>query len=429
MKRNIAIIVVCLMISWNAHALEQPENKESKSAISIYEADSVMTLEDAIARAKAASPRMKSAAAGVEAAKGAESQAGYWPNPEVSVEAENIAGGGKFGGADVAEFTYGINQQIEIGGKRAARQNAARAVREVASSDLQAEYLNLIRDIHIAYTQVLAQEEALKLAIEQEKIAKNVLATVTKRVDAAAEPDIQRSKAEVAFATSVIAREREGRQLAIAKANLARLWGASELDVLLDRAYFFTLEAPQGISIYREKLDAIPDVRRHAYMKAEKESLLALEKSRRIPDPNVSVGVRDYRETGDQAFVFSLSIPLPILHQNEGTIGKARAEVTQVYNNIRQMKLMLEQELTENWQQWNMAFAEANHIQRALLPSAEKAFSLARSGYEKGKFTFLEVLDAQRTLFDARAQYYDALKRYHWAHAWVDRLTNMKGVQ
>ncbi len=362
MKKNIAIIVFCFALSWNAHALEHRENAEGKPDISAYEVDSVMTLADAIARAKAASPRIKSVAAGVEAAKGAEIQAGYWPNPEVSVEAENIAGSGKFGGTDAAEFTYGINQRIEIGGKRAARQNAARAVREVASRDLQAEYLNLVRDIHIAYTQVLAQEEALKLAIEQEKIAENVLATVSKRVDAAAEPDIQRSKAEVAFTASVIAREREGRQLAIVQANLARLWGASELDVSLDRAYFFTLEAPEGILTYREKLDAIPDIRRHAYMKVEKESLLALEKSRRIPDPNVSVGVRDYRETGDQAFVFSLSIPLPLLHQNEGTISKARAEVTQVQNTTRQIKLMLEQELTENWQQWNMAFAEANHM-------------------------------------------------------------------
>ena len=43
------------------------------------------------------SPRLKSAAADVEAAKGAENQAGYLPNPEIGFEAANVVGSGDFG--------------------------------------------------------------------------------------------------------------------------------------------------------------------------------------------------------------------------------------------------------------------------------------------------------------------------------------------
>ncbi len=39
-----------------------------------------------------------------------------------------------------------------------------------------------------------------------------------------------------------------------------------------------------------------------------------------------------------------------------------------------------------------------------------------------GKFGFLEVLDVQRTLFGAKAQYLRALASYHQAVAEVERL-------
>lgn len=39
-----------------------------------------------------------------------------------------------------------------------------------------------------------------------------------------------------------------------------------------------------------------------------------------------------------------------------------------------------------------------------------------------GKFSFLETLDAQRTLFQARAQYLRALGEMHRAAADIDRL-------
>lgn len=410
-----------------AHAREPHGSEAHNYADSIYKNGPLITLEDAVKKAIEASPRLKSVSAGLEAAKGAEDQAGYWPNPEIGFEAENIAGGGSYSGTDSAEYTYGLNQKVEIGGKRSARKGAATAAREAAATELLAERMNLERDVHIAYLDVLAEAEALKLAIDQEKLAKGVLATVSDRVDAAAEPEIQRSKAEVAYATSVIAREQEERQLRIAKEKLARLWGASSFDVSLDHGHFYELTAPAPIESYREKLTKIPDMQRLAYLKDEKASLVELERAQAIPDPNFSLGVRDFRDSGDQAFVFGVSLPIPVLNQNQGNIAKARAELTQVESDARQAELMLEQQLIENWQHWNTAYSEAERLQNKLLPAAEKSFSLARSGYEKGKFPYLEVLDAQRTLFEAWAQYHNSLKRYHAARAYVERLTTTIG--
>ena len=409
---------------------EEPHLPEAhKHAECIYGTGPLLTLSDAIQDALDYSPRLKSVAAGVEVAKGVENQAGYLPNPEVGFEAGNIAGSGGFGGTESAELTYSLTQTVEIGGKRSARSNAAKAARGAVGTALMAEQLNIKRDVRIAYCNALAKDEAVKLAVEQEQLAKDVLETVSEQVQAAAEPEIQLSKAEVAYTTSVITRERKEHELKVAKEKLAKLLGVFVLDSSLNHAHFFELRAPGSIESYRVNLARIPDMQRFSYIKMEKESLLDLERARAIPDPNFSLGVRDFKESGNQAFVFSVSLSIPVFNQNRGNITRAHAEARQAVNDAQQAKLILEQELTENWEQWSTYYSEAQRLRTKLLPSAERAFKLARIGFAKDRFSYHEVLDAQRTLFDARSQYYDSLRRYHTARANVERLTTIMGEE
>ena len=58
-----------------------------------------------------------------------------------------------------------------------------------------------------------------------------------------------------------------------------------------------------------------------------------------------------------------------------------------------------------------------------VLPKAQRAFEAARQGYQQGKFDYLHLLDAQRTLFQTQAQYVDSTEAYHKAQADVQRLT------
>ena len=409
---------------------EEPHSPEvHKHTECVYKIGPVFTLSGAIQKALDYSPRLESAAADVEVAKGIEKQAGYLPNPEIGFEAANVVGSGDFGGADSAEFTYSLRQTVEIGGKRSARRRAAEAARGAAGTALMAERLNIKRDVRVAYYDALAKDEEVKLALEQEQLAKDVLDTVSEQVQAAAEPEIQLSKAEVAYATSVIARERKEHELRVAKGKLAKLLGASALHCSLDHAHFFELKAPSSVENYRANLARIPDMLRFSHIKMEKESLLDLERARAIPDPNFSFEVREFRVSDDQAFVFSVSLPIPVFDQNRGNVAKARAEVARTASNAQQVKLILEQQLTESWEQWSTYYSEAQRLRTELLPSAEKAFALARIEFAKGRFSYHEVLDAQRTLFDARSQYYDSLRRYHTARANVERLTTVTGEE
>jgi cobalt-zinc-cadmium efflux system outer membrane protein len=57
-----------------------------------------------------------------------------------------------------------------------------------------------------------------------------------------------------------------------------------------------------------------------------------------------------------------------------------------------------------------------------VLPAARETLDAMSRGYALGKFSLLDVLDAQRTLFERQSQYVQALTDAHFAYADIGRL-------
>lgn len=425
-------LIICLLsttlLSASAFAAEispAPEDKptvESPATPQLAPAVSpVLTLDAAIGRALENSPRLKSFASAKMASKGELRQAGALPNPELGVEAENFAGKNDYKGFNSAEISYGVSQLVEIGGKRSARKDAAAQGYQIAGFEYEAARLDVIRDVTIAYAEAVAAKEAVTLAEKQKSLATEVLKNVTQRVNAAAEPLFQKSKSEVALSTSEIALDKAQRDYTIARKQLAAQWGEDAQVDDLDSSHFFEISSPaplEGTAIKRN-----PDFVRWDSELARSKANLDLERANAIPDPSISVGVRDFRESGDRAFMAGLSIPIPVFNANGGNIAKARHEVNKTESDKRAAEITLSTELMRTQQELENAYRQAQSLKDTVIPAAEKAYSLSRQGYGAGKFPYLEVLDAQRTLVEARAEYNDTLKEYHTKRAEVERMT------
>ncbi len=399
----------------------------SAAAEEAVPARAILTLEEATDMAIAVSPALKASMAMRDAAIGRETQAGLWQNPELELEVENFAGTGPYDGTDSAEYFAGVGQTFEIGGKRGARQEQASLLRSAADLQTEAMRLEIVRDVHIAYETVLVEQEALRLAQSQESLAREVHDIVKKRVAAAASSDIQLSKAEVALSTAVIARENAERELAIAKASLASLLGLAHLSHVLDSDHFYELSPPNDLQSYQARLADSPNLLAIAMAASGQKAAIRLAKAQAIPDPTFRVGIRRFNDTDDNAVIAGASIPLPVLNRNQGGVAEEEALYQQQLRNAEDARRLAGQQLVEAWQNWQTAYREANRFQSTLIPAAEKAYRLSREGFEKGRFPFLEVLDAQRTLFQARAGHHNALKRYHVSRADVERLTTSSG--
>ena len=61
-------------------------------------------------------------------------------------------------------------------------------------------------------------------------------------------------------------------------------------------------------------------------------------------------------------------------------------------------------------------------LDHTVLPAAATAFATIRDGYREGRFSYLDLLDAERTLNDARKGRIEALAAYHASLVEIDHL-------
>lgn len=406
-RTAVAFALITLLSTSAAYAQEAP----------------LITLDDATYKALQGSPRLSSAAAAVAASAGEARQAGAWQNPQLTVEAENFAGRGNYTGYSEAETTVGVTQLFELSGK--ARRRAAVAKEGVTISQIEhsIEGVSLVDDVYVAYAEAVAAQERLAMAKEQRALAAKLVEEVGDRVSAAREPEIQRSKAQISLSSANYAEQKAERELNHAKHVLSSLWGGHEGEYALLTDYFFDVQVPISEQEAEDALERGMYMKRALAEEDRARAALRLEQIQAVPDPTIGVGLRDLRDTGDQAFVASVSLPIPVLNLNGGGIERARQNAAKSVSDTQAARLKLVNELHEALEAMQNAYANVSNMRSSIIPSAEKAFSQSRKGYSAGRFPYLEVLDAQRTLADVKAQYLDALTQYHQAKSDIVRLT------
>jgi len=396
---------------------------EEMPATAHQAAPAVLVLDQAVAWALEHSPVLGASRSRADAATASRSQAGALPNPEVSIEAENIYGDGPYDGTDNAEITYGIEQLVELPGKRGNRVRMAESEKTRIHFERDAAQLDLIRDVTIAYAELVTAQKELSLLEEERALAAEVRDSVAAKVDAGKEPPIQRNKAQIELSSSEIALERARRAETAKKQALAALLGGDIGNFTVQADSLPTPEEPELLENYLARLPQTPDVKGLEATVAQAQAALSLEKANAFPDPTLSFGVKEFREDDTQAFVAGVSLPIPVFNMNRAGIARAGHELNATAMDHRGGQLALESALAGVYGDFVSAYREAGVLHTTVLPGAEQAFAFARDGYEAGKFGYLEVLDAQRTLFDARRQYNEAVLDYHRQRAVIERMT------
>ena len=384
----------------------------------------VISPQQAVDLALARAPILRSAEAGRQAARGDRVTAGLRPNPDFSLNTENVGGSGTYGGIRSLETTYSLSQRIETGGKRQARIAAANRAVALTGLDVEAVRMDLVREVVQTLAGAVATGRAVEIARERVRLADEVLRATRARVEAGREAFTQQRRAEVARETAAVFAERAQREAGAALRALSVLLAMPGANVASAQAAWFddlgprpdparAAALPPG-QLDRARLDTLIDQRR-----AE----LDLQRRNAIPDVAVGAGVRRFREaSGDTAFVLGLSVPLPVFDRNQGNILRAGAELSRAEAEAERGRLYLDAALAEAERRLDQAWRAADSLRRVVLPAAGEAAASAREGYVAGKFSLLEVLDAQRVLSDAREQLNAALLEVQQVRADIARL-------
>jgi len=169
-----------------------------------------------------------------------------------------------------------------------------------------------------------------------------------------------------------------------------------------------------------------PDIARWAVEMQRRDAEVELEKAQRVPDPVISGGYRRLNESGGNAVVVGLSLPLALFNRNKGNIQAAQYRKRQAQQQKRAVEIALNTRLAEIYNRLSASYQEINTLTTTVIPEARNAFEMINQGNRMGKFGFLEVLDARRTLFQVRAQRLNAAKDYHRNVARMERLIGQR---
>lgn len=370
----------------------------------------VLTSEEAVARAIDGDPGIRAAAESVRAAEATAAQAGLRPNPSIDLQLEDFGGSGPFSGVDAAQATYSLAQKVELGGDRRARSRLADQETEISRVRAELSELDLKEAVEIAFTEAQAARAFADLASARLKIAREFSAVVDRRVNAARDPLAARARVRAQLAEAEIeAGAAEGRARS-AVDRLASFWGGSA-DFRVETA---TLEhtAP------RPAVQAAPtDLALSAAEQGSAEARFAIERARRVPDPEFRAGFRQLRETDGSAFIVGVSVPLPIWNRNSGALAAARADQARAGHEAEARARALDREIAHYAAEADRARLQAETYAAKVIPHSEEALRRSLDGYVQGGLSYLEVLDAQSALADARERRVTALLAFHRAEA------------
>jgi cobalt-zinc-cadmium efflux system outer membrane protein len=393
----------------------RPSAKIEKQ-IEIEEPFGAVTLRQALALALIRNPELMAFAWEIRAREAATLQAGLFQNLSLGADLQGL------GGSASKETTLTLSQIIELGGKRTLRRDAAAFSRDLAGWNYEAKRIELFTQVSQSFTNLLKAQQQGALTEETIRLAYETARVVSERVKAGKVSPIEEIRANVALASAGIERDRAEKELETARQRLATTWGSTIPKFDKAEGTLGPVSPIPSFEQLAERLFQNPELSRWVTEIAQRRAVIDLAQSQAIPDLTVLGGFRRYETTGDNVFIVGISIPLPIFNKNQGAIQESRYRLAKGEEEKRGTEVRVTAALSEAYGALSTAYVEATSLAENLLPGAMQVFDAVNEGYRLGKFGLLDLLDAQRTLFVARARHLDALANYHHAVAEVEQL-------
>lgn len=426
--RYLCAVLTLTLIAFPAAAQTFVQDQRSlpnagPSSSSITELTGPLTLAMALGLVQSRNPELLGFNWEIRGAEARYLQAGLLPNPDMGITTEDFGGRGDLRGFRGAESTIQLGQLIELGGKRTKRLSSAGYERDLALRDYESRRLDLLAKTSRVFIDLLATQRRLEFAEEIFQLGDRTLNAVLERIRAGRASPLEENKARVSQSTLRLEIEKSRRAVDGARKRLAAMWASSAPTFSRAEGRLDELVSVPSLDELRERAAQNPDLARWGTEIQLRESNIALEQSKAIPDLTVSAGIKRFEETNNNAFLVGISIPIPVFNRNQGSVMEADSKLSRAYEDRRAVQTRVDADLAAAHNALVIAGNELAALRTDVIPGAQRSFDAAQQAYRLGRSGFLDVLDAQRTLLEARAQQIDALADYQRAVVDIERLT------
>jgi len=381
-----------------------------------------LSLGEAVKRTLTFNPAVKAAFLEIEAKHGEEAQASFKPNPELLLEVENFAGSKGNRGFESAEETLSINQTIELGDKRLKRLRAAHLDASLAGWDYETVRLQTALQAAQTFMDVLASQERLTVLRGFVAIAERTNSSVDARINAGRASPIEGDRSMVVLARARALVRAEQVRLDEAKRMLATLWGSEQPNFGRAEGRLGRNRAVPSMDRLKAYLEENPALARWSDGVGHRLAQLDLERAKSLRDIKVGAGVRRFNEDDSVAVVASISVPVQLFDKNTGAVAAAERRVLKAEQEQNAARTQLVGSLVEALGALRVAATQLSALESEVLPAAERAFDRTQIGFNEGRFDILNVLDAQRTVFEARLERVNAQAEYEKSRVRVEAI-------
>ena len=369
---------------------------------------SSLTLEQLVGDAMRENPQLKSARAKWEAMKERPAQERTLPNPMLTYSGMDMIDGGTW--PDTQEKRIMLQQEFPRFGKLGLKGKVA----EKDAESMQREYEGMQREVIMmvkeSYFDLYATQRALSITRAEEDVLKQMqkIAEAKYGVGEITQQDVLKAQAEISMLKARILELEQQQTVLKAKLNqlLNRRADSSLGLAVTEPQREFEFQADQLFGLAEKNRPEIKQARAQIERSQRERDLM---KKEFLPDyrlggeyRNVGVDWSNFSRSDDMV-MFTIGIDLPIWQT------KYRAGVREANKMIESTQAALEAAETQTSYDVQDASFKLLPARRsldlyksALVPQAEARFDASEAGYRTGKVDFLDLLESERFLLNAR---------------------------
>jgi len=382
-------------------------------------AEAPLTLPDAVAEAIAKNPEIQVLQQRLEVASARAKQAPYLEDPEIAIQLNGVPLSQPTN-LNQADFnSIGIRQKLPFFGKLDLKEKIADQETKVADQELRAKEREIISMVKMAYADLFMAQRSVEILREQLDIIKTIIGATESRyrVGRVSQQDVFKAQLEQSEILNQLIVAEEDSNAATVKLNTSMYRPPrTPIQVPADLTLPDITSTASGLD--ELALANRPELRGAEEEIARSERMYELaDRNRKFPDFMVGWDyMRMPTEMKKDRYGAMVNISIPF---SPWTIGRRNYEVEETLAEIRAAKSNRDSVRNATLKQVGESLSKVQAAKRSvqlyregLLSQAELSFRSALVAYQTGRVEFVNLLEAQRALRDARMGYYKATANY-----------------
>lgn len=368
---------------------------------SVVDAQQPLDLRTALSTAESANLEIRAARQQRALAIAGMTTARQLPNPVIGFTAAR----------DTPHEGVSLDLPLELGGQRSKRIAVAREEQKSTDIDIAILGRQVRRRTREAFFKALAARAQTLQSKAALDLSTRIRDLVQQRFDAGDVAELEVLQAEVELARSNADYETTAQAERSADVTLAALLNRKiEEPVAVTGRIEEIPPSPALESVLSQAMQSSADMLKTAQDLSTEERRLALAKSQRIPNLDLSVGADfnsppDFR-TGGKGGV---AMTLPLFYRGQGEIALSNARLELLRLTLASQRTNVAAQVASSYFDYAAKAHQAQQYREKILPQTLRIEAMAEDSYKAGKTNVLTLLDSQRRLNEVQKAYIDAL--------------------